>query len=1291
MLGHFSSCSPTVAVVVVTAVACALFAFYYPRDNIKPAAYIASTSYPGRRVLTAWIKSGRTSRLVVVQGVRHCVHTGYVKATPTTTKITIAFRRTLTTLVCVLGLALSAALAYTVYVHLYSIAAAALAAVAVYVVFTAPPSRVNTANARTLYVRVFSGGSYAIAVHQYSTVRDVLVASARRLGIATAATLSLYSSAHWTPLSPDATIVSLGLDALSHLTLRVQLPGGAGGTTSADPAPGSTSTFDAADDWDKSITTPAKLDYLTLLLSNLPGTIPTASTVYVPYRYAPDPDWVEQIGCVKGALNRQLKIVFGPRCDAQGKPRMVVFVEQGPGLVALVDHLRTFLVEMAPAPADGILVIWVDNLITSARGSFVLAGQPPPSAKRVSRPSVKRKAAAADPEPDTADPTSPRPGPSKRARTGKSKDEAYIVDLDDGSETEKEDDGAENDVGEESEVELQDVPRKQRVNHTFADLEDLPEPVHDRGRPAESLYRRLTILCQVRGDPKRQRYRCASTGCEQNWAGKRQGGRIYNHILNECKFVTPSVRQEVIAASSEKSLAAKTSSASAGPSTTSSASPAPPGPPAFQAFSRAAQEARRDQIRHAVLTFLTAALLPPAVVDLEEWKTLLKVLDAKADPVSSTTISDIQLVHESAHALQSSLNELRELRNLTLTMDGGGTRAPQSLYTSHVTTPVQRRSHLIAGVEDSGASHTGEWVKQIALDVINMIGSDRFAAFVTDSAGNVKLGRKLIAQAFPTILSLNDQPHGMNNTIKDICQLAYFKSVISLSRRLLAYFKRSSYAIYHLKAHQYDFGVRRGLESIGKTRFSSINRSATSILRNIEPIKTIVRADNLLTSDKKRSAGFAFLRHPTLAGTYELQLRQLVAVLTPLAKALKCLESSRSTLADVYLFWLAAMATTSDIFTDHNNELHLPEDVIADIRRIINRRFVALVDSNPVYKAGLFLHPGYIDTSILRKRNINPFAAPARNLSRPSASRPDDDLRRTFPFYVDVGKFLGEQLKVHLEANQPSSAFAGFTSGQEVAAAFRAQLMAYTRRQAPFDLAVAEPLKYWRKLSNVPDARVLAFLGVKLFSVLPNDMPEERTMSLATKVNAPQRAAMKTSTIVNFVRVKQHNDREKPKKEKVPTILWFRELAAHIQAEVVPPSSGKNSAAPTSADAATAGTGTSANPTPALPADSTTAPAASPTANRDACTTSGPNDDDDVDVALGEVESAEPEEEVDEAYVPGDVFVPEECGVDLCSPLLLDLLSDVPVAGATRAAAAPAAAAGVPSAPLDVTNVAFFL
>jgi|SRR5882762_5598298 len=47
-------------------------------------------------------------------------------------------------------------------------------------------------------------------------------------------------------------------------------------------------------------------------------------------------------------------------------------------------------------------------------------------------------------------------------------------------------------------------------------------------------------------------------------------------------------------------------------------------------------------------------------------------------------------------------------------------------------------------------------------------------------------------------------------------------------------------------------------------------------------------------------------------------------------------------------------------------------------------------------------------------------------------------------------------------------------------------------------------------------------LGVKLYSVVPNSMAEERTVSTFTKLNSAERGAQKADTIVNITKVKQH-------------------------------------------------------------------------------------------------------------------------------------------------------------------------
>lgn len=91
--------------------------------------------------------------------------------------------------------------------------------------------------------------------------------------------------------------------------------------------------------------------------------------------------------------------------------------------------------------------------------------------------------------------------------------------------------------------------------------------------------------------------------------------------------------------------------------------------------------------------------------------------------------------------------------------------------------------------------------------------------------------------------------------------------------------------------------------------------------------------------------------------TFQLEAGQLLVVLDPLAKSITCLESSHSTASDVYLFWMAIMATYHDIF--NNNVWRLPEYVIESVRRIVNYRYNEMVTGpqKDIYVTAFFLNP----------------------------------------------------------------------------------------------------------------------------------------------------------------------------------------------------------------------------------------------------------------------------------------------------------------------------------------------
>lgn len=101
-----------------------------------------------------------------------------------------------------------------------------------------------------------------------------------------------------------------------------------------------------------------------------------------------------------------------------------------------------------------------------------------------------------------------------------------------------------------------------------------------------------------------------------------------------------------------------------------------------------------------------------------------------------------------------------------------------------------------------------------------------------------------------------------------------------------------------------------------------------------------------------------WLRNAASLATFELQLLQLVTILEPLAKAVRCLEASRSTPSDVYIFWLAVMATYVHLFGQNTQGFTIT--LMGNIRAIVNGRYKQMIGgpTGLVYLATFYLNFG---------------------------------------------------------------------------------------------------------------------------------------------------------------------------------------------------------------------------------------------------------------------------------------------------------------------------------------------
>lgn len=334
---------------------------------------------------------------------------------------------------------------------------------------------------------------------------------------------------------------------------------------------------------------------------------------------------------------------------------------------------------------------------------------------------------------------------------------------------------------------------KKRKTRADSDVSSVPpwidilETPLTSGRPPDLLARRLSILCYDSRDPKEvKKLRCAGSvhGCPSSSAYPRNKTRVYRHA-SICTYIDSALRQQASVALSSQAPSALAEQASTQRPVLSSKLPAASDSsstpsPTDGSISAIAANGGRQQLKTMVdfdvVRFVCAAGLPPTCVDRPEFKTLLTHLNSRYIPVSSSTLAYNQIPSEAARVLEKTIEILRNEPNLTLSLDGGKVRRARSVYTFHIATSG-RRIFLMRGEDTSTQSHTGEHIANIARQVMDLVGRDRFSAVVTDGAANVVRARKLLVGETPTILNLSDPCHKLSLLIKDVTKLDEFREV----------------------------------------------------------------------------------------------------------------------------------------------------------------------------------------------------------------------------------------------------------------------------------------------------------------------------------------------------------------------------------------------------------------------------------------------------------------------------------------------------------------------------------
>ncbi|KAJ8579575.1 hypothetical protein M405DRAFT_778782, partial [Rhizopogon salebrosus TDB-379] len=413
------------------------------------------------------------------------------------------------------------------------------------------------------------------------------------------------------------------------------------------------------------------------------------------------------------------------------------------------------------------------------------------------------------------------------------------------------------------------------------------------------------------------------------------------------------------------------------------------------------------------------------------------------------------------------------------------------------------------------------------LNAMDLVGRFRFSGITSDNTGNVRVARQLVCQTVKTIIPMSDVCHHLNLLCKDIAKLPMFKNMITQLRSIVTYFRKSTQASDALQQARLQRGITRGIEGIGKTRFATICAASISVQRCLPAIRDIVISGAVKFPGKKGELASLFKTGSARGMTFELELNRFINIEGPIAKAIICLESSQTNPADVYKYWLAICGCIKEIFEDPSTGFSVEE--MGQIYAIVNARFREQLRDGPAdcYLAALCLDPRYVRSAILHnplslKIKLPHVSDASKKIDSTQAAATHDDAVLKSPTYQRVVKYLKTVLEAEFKS-QHNPILKG-KMAPFVREAFIRQFEHYVKGQYPFDTPLEEgqdTLSYWNHLTKITEGSVLACIAQKLYSIKPSSMPEERTMSVFTKMNTPARNRQQVRTLVDMTQIRQ--------------------------------------------------------------------------------------------------------------------------------------------------------------------------
>ena len=153
---------------------------------------------------------------------------------------------------------------------------------------------------------------------------------------------------------------------------------------------------------------------------------------------------------------------------------------------------------------------------------------------------------------------------------------------------------------------------------------------------------------------------------------------------------------------------------------------------------------------------------------------------------------------------------------------------------------MERKEFVYSVQNFSKKSHTGSFLSEKIIEIIEDVGPQKFFSIVSNNASTMVLAKKLIQEKYNNIIPIRCISHHINLLSSDICKLDFANSTLKKCMRIVHFFKMSHQANFFLKQKIDENKIEGGgLKSYCKTRWTTAWDCASSILQCEDVLKNV--------------------------------------------------------------------------------------------------------------------------------------------------------------------------------------------------------------------------------------------------------------------------------------------------------------------------------------------------------------------------------------------------------------------------------------------------------------------